>query len=757
MKVIVKVIGGRNAGKEYELTQPPTDNAHYVLCEDDVLLLMVQTIEDRPSIHLALHEIFIPPTNIYPPSDIKPYFEYRWEPKRIAYNDYRSESFFHNFCGIAELLIVDKYPMSYDSFELDNIHQLQPIEILARKINADRISNMLDFLARNDGRDLAALARITRKYSGFKEGDKTLTFTLDRIEQYLNFLEDVLPKIVRKPIVKLVQVNIIKPYSRFSTITEDSINYIISSPEYIYEVLDEEDSLFTLEDRYFAIDKILETEIVEDTNLYENQVLHGFLEILTKATDEILHRLGEAKVKKTETVIQGYESLFNKLNQFSVRLNQPCIERCNEFNRRLRRLKHMVQTSLKVKQFYTSEPYFTHKAKQNLNYQKIFLMMIEWMRFGSPDWSLQNELNSIQDLSKLFEFYLFCVTKEHLLNYCLQFNGGLIASPIDGSNDSRFVFQVNDEIQAELLYEPNIFQADAEDAVLPFYRNTEAWKRGQDNRYMVSNSEYSSVNARKDGFKLRIDRHNTQKNRRFRRSPDVVLRVKSISDESLFIMDAKYMTSQKAFYEAMPECVMKYLHGIHIASTGQNTSIGLMIVNPDEEDITRHFHHDEYSIFGSKPVIPTIMTASIDVAKSHQLNSTIQRNIFRVLDLMSLKITTNGLGEIKNNMIDLYKINDNLTQLDLKFIKDEENEVQQLDHDKVKIVQKSFIKEEFKVIKDKSRVKDGSVKSKKVSQKSKGNNSLSMGPLFNFKQSDLDQNQLESNTSKNFEKLRQKY
>ena len=569
---------------------------------------------------------------------------------------------------MAELLIVDKYQASYESFELEDLQQLQPIEVLARKINADRISVMLDFLARNDGRDLAALARITRKYSGFKEGDKTLTFTLDRIEQYLNFLEDALPRITCKPIAKLVQINTIKPYSRFSNITEDSINHIISSPEHIYEVLDEEDSLFSIEERYFAVEKILETEIVEETNLYENQVLHGFVELLIKATDDILYRLGEVKAKKTETFIQGYESLFNKLNRFSVRLNQPYIGRCNDFNRRLRALKYMLKVRLKVKQLYTSEPYFTHKVKQNLNYQKIFLMMIEWMRFGSPDWSLQNELNSIQDLSKLFEFYLFCVTKEHVLNCSLQFNGGLIASPIDGSNDSRFVFQVNEEIQAELLYEPNIFHADVEDEVLPLYRNTEAWKRGQDNRYMESKGEHSSINARKDGFKLRVDHRNAQKNRRFRRSPDVVLYLKSESNESLLIIDAKYMTSQKAFYEAMPECVMKYLHGIHMAATGQNSSIGLMIVNPDEEDITRHFHHDEYSIFGCKPVTPAIMTASIDVAKAHKLDSTIQRNIFRCIELMALKITPNGLGKVIVNPIDLYEEGRSFDQVELRTI-----------------------------------------------------------------------------------------
>ncbi|MGI9638033.1 hypothetical protein ACR2E5_01565 [Acinetobacter baumannii] len=248
------------------------------------------------------------------------------------------------------------------------------------------------------------------------------------------------------------------------------------------------------------------------------------------------------------------------------------------------------------------------------------------MRFGKPDWSLQNELNSIQDLSKLFEFYLFCVTKEHVLNCSRQFNGGLIASPIDGTNDSRFVFQINEEIQAELLYEPNIFYADAEDAWLPNYRNTEAWKRKASRYINMGDNTASSIYN--DGFKRRVDSRNVQKMYRIRRTPDIVLLLKSGISETMLIMDAKYMVSQKAFHEAMPECVMKYLHGIHLNSNGQNNSLALMIVNPDEEDITRHFHHDEYSIFGNKVVTPAIMTASIDVSKAHKLDSTIQRRYF---------------------------------------------------------------------------------------------------------------------------------
>lgn len=776
MKVVVTVIGGRNTGKEFNLTQLPMNDAHYILCEDDVLVFRVFTKEEYPNIHLALHEVFIPPNRNFPPNEHEPNFEYRWEPKTIKYGDSRKESFFHNFCGLAELLVVDRQQINYETYDIEVLSRLQHIEVLARKINADRINAMLEFLARNDGRDLAALARITRKYSGFKEGDKTLVYTLDRIEKYIQFFDDALPKIVRNPIVKMVSRNVLKPYTPFSNITEDSINHLISSPEGLYEVNDEAESLFSIDDRYFTSDTILETEIVEETNLYENQVVHGFITELLNSTKNILNRLKEVKVTKSTISVQGYESLFNKINQFNLRLNQPCIDRCNEYIRHLTKIKFVLETHIKVSTIYVREPYFTHKAKQNITYKQIFLRMIEWLRFGNPDWSLQNELNSLQDLSKLFEFYLFCVTKEHLLNCSRQFNGDLITSPLDGSNASCFIFKFGNELKAELLYEPNIFQSEVVDTDLPLYRNTEAWKEGYYPRGFVSKSD-----GRKNGFVLRKDNDNTKKTHRFRRSPDIVIRLLGEERESILIVDAKYMTSKKAFYEEMPKCVMKYLHGIQLGATGENTSIGLMIVNPDEEDITRHFHHDEYSIFGSLPITPAIMTASIDVAKAHKFESTIQRNIFRLIELMALKVNPSGLGEIKINPNDLYN-EDNLSLLDLESqiseviegsidlnydnsIKKFSKSMKDLNLDNEIRVESLVLDIPFssvedtsiasvKPIKKQSNAKKMAIKSKKIFDKEKSKVALSIGPLFNLKQSDEDEAKLEFDPLKNFEKLR---
>jgi len=165
------------------------------------------------------------------------------------------------------------------------------------------------------------------------------------------------------------------------------------------------------------------------------------------------------------------------------------------------------------------------------------------------------------------------------------------------------------------------------------------------------------------------------------------------------------MTSEKAFHEAMRDCMIKYLHGIHFTATGENKTIGLMIVNPDEQDVTHHFHHDEYTIFGSMPVTPCVMTASIDISKAHHLNSTIQRNIFRIMEMMIEKVSNLGLGEIKTDVNKLYKTKENLISgsLDEMLSEHKEKKYYEIEIKKPKINEKK-VKKSTPIVKQSSAV-----------------------------------------------------
>lgn len=632
MKVEVRVISGTNFGKVFDLTKTAEIGQDYVLCEDDVLEFYAYTKQEYSNIHLALHEIVLPPNNPLGSYDhVTNQYTYYWQPTSRYY------SFFHNFCGLAELLIVEKIDLEIDNFEIKLLKELQPIEVLARKINAERITIMLDFLARDDCSDLAALARITRRFSGIREGEKNLSYTLDQVESYIQLLKQSLKPISQHPICKLVPKHVYKSYTPELNISEDSINYLLENLDQVYEVSSDNDVVFELDGSFYSVDKIMEVQYSKDTNLYENQVIHGFIDILILSLKKILNRLQQNTKKTNNSKLEGYESLFSKLKDFDLKLNGASIERCRLFIHHLNKLRADFNQCIPVKVVNLREPVLTHKAKNHPIYRMLFQKMIEWLRFGQPDWSLQDQLNSIQDLPKLFEFYIFCLVKQHVLNFALQYNGKVIASPLIGGSDNSFIIQINKNVFAELFYEPNIYVKNPLDTtslkVLTEYRNTEAWK-----------VERGILKQHRDSAKDPL---------LYRRMPDVVLKIYNNSNESLLIMDAKYMDSRKAFAEALPECTMKYIHGIH-HQNGENKTIGLMLLNPDQKDFSRHFHHESYSIYGENPVIPALLTTSLDLKKGDKLNGEVQRNIFKFIELMLDRIEPNGLGAVNVALEHIY-------------------------------------------------------------------------------------------------------
>jgi len=80
---------------------------------------------------------------------------------------------------------------------------------------------------------------------------------------------------------------------------------------------------------------------------------------------------------------------------------------------------------------------------------------------------------------------------------------------------------------------------------------------------------------------------------------------------------------------------MKYIHGIHHKDTGQNHSVALMIINPtsDLKERTRHFHSDNYSIFGMHPVTPALLVSSLDFNNAETDESEFSKCVMKLLEL----------------------------------------------------------------------------------------------------------------------------
>lgn len=607
----IEIVHGKRKGLVFNLQDSSVAlDAPIPIQEDEILVFRARIDEDIPTLSLVLHESEVLFTTR---TALDGYWIYEWYPKE-SYGR-KKEAFFHNYYGLAELSLAAKDPM--DSSRFLFVLNMQPLEVLAKKINADRVTSMLEFLSRHDGRDLASAIRITRLRAGFTEGGKTDQFLIDKIQNNIVFLKKILPDLSKRPITNLKRSERLVVPNQQTLVDEVSMWWIAENPHYLFGVDSHEDSLLAYEEENYGTSKIIETVFFESTDLYENGVVHGFLLSLIMAVKKIRDKLSNAHARPLDNSLNsdGYVSFFSQVRKFAVAINANKIITCDLMLKELHGLRAWFESKVSVSKLYMGVPYFTQKAKRNFLYHQVFSRFISWHRYGNPDWGVQDELNSIKDIPRLFEYYVLCVIKNQLEDLTLK---GFPLVPITASEEGDLFEYRSGESVIKLMYEPEIWMSEHDKASKEGLVNTEGWTKNYKSNGQGESEVY---------FKGR------SKNGRFsQRRPDFLIEISNpASDPSYIIIDAKYTDSERAFMTYLPDLTMKYIHGIHSKKNGENRSRALMIINPSHEGLTRHFHSDSYNIYSESPVSPALMVTSIDVSKAHGSGSNLGSDLSRLL------------------------------------------------------------------------------------------------------------------------------
>ncbi|HGX8629311.1 TPA: DUF2357 domain-containing protein [Escherichia coli] len=607
MRFTAKIINGRRSGLEIGLTPFGFQSSNQIyFLEDEALEFRLEASVPLDDVFLCLHENEI---GITSSKEYDGLWIYEWKPKSIYRSTY--ECFFHNYYGMAELSIVTKID---GVGERVIIEQYSPVEVFAKKLNAERAEKMLDFLACHDNDALAAFFRVTRINAGFKEGERSVSFLIEQLERNVLLLMTEIPNIYSRPIAKLTPVTKVVVVSENSVIDDTTLAWISENSDNLYPVNDQTRAILELDGTYYSSERILENHLKEDLNIYENQVVHGFIVSLMRAASEILSRLEEypsSRIRE-QSSISGYISFFAQLSKFAKVVNKNKVSRCKELIINLQRLKRTFDERVPVTNIIIGTPQFTRKARYNLHYQKVFHKIIAWHRFGAPDWSVQEELFSIQSIPKLFEYYLLFLIKYHFDNVrLLGMKFELVNGPVIERNNFEYDWG---GFTVQLIYEMKIWTHDHASSFGASLINSEGW----------------TLDTVKGKLKPR-----GQQGPNANRSPDMIVCISTPTGEQRqLILDAKYTTSKKAFTHYLPELTMKYLHGIHEKNTGKSLSSGLMIVNPSESCETRHFHHEKYSIYGTRPITPALLVSSLAPGMAEDSGSDFRNNLSQFLTLM---------------------------------------------------------------------------------------------------------------------------
>lgn len=94
-------------------------------------------------------------------------------------------------------------------------------------------------------------------------------------------------------------------------------------------------------------------------------------------------------------------------------------------------------------------------------------------------------------------------------------------------------------------------------------------------------------------------------------------------------MDAKYTYPSLAFEKYLPECTMKYVHGIHNNHNCLNPVQSLTIIHPDSLTKFESFHSQDYSLKGKYPIAPSLQTLGVALEGNE-----IEDELLNILELL---------------------------------------------------------------------------------------------------------------------------
>ncbi len=390
-----------------------------------------------------------------------------------------------------------------------------------------------------------------------------------------------------KPITKLLPEHKVLQASGEEDLDDGALGWLLDNLSVVEEVDDIDRAHFELDSRMYKAHSVQVPVLKENSNLYENQVVHGFVVTLLNEADKQLSNYNKTNSLEPtfhDQMPDGYSSFFTQVSRFKKQLLGNQIERCLRVIDRLKFLKHSIDRSIPVTSYVLERPILTQKAEAQQSYRGVFIEYINWFERSCPDWSVYQNLLAIKSIPTLFESYSYYRVGESLNN---------ILNPLRNSQSiSTFMHDI-DGNEVILVREPTYWMPKHSRSNESSYINSEGkvLKQGK----VVGRSSYGKYSHR---------------------CPDVVVEVRKESESSqLIVLDAKYTYPNLAFSRYLPECTMKYVHGIHNRANNNSLVCSMTILHPigDADESLKSFHSLEYSIEGDLPVSPSLQALGLQL------------------------------------------------------------------------------------------------------------------------------------------------
>lgn len=583
MEINLEIRSGERQGISFSLhdTSSLTMNEIPWVLEDETIQFELLAPSKYHSAVLELYQHSIQVTEILIDPNNQDIARFIWRP--IYGDNSPTSKLFWLYFGVAELNVLLK---DEDGVSIELV-EFQPLQVVAKKSSADKVEKMFEYLASISSEALHSVFSATRHSVGFEEGLVSPNYTFERLEHAIDALRELLPLILKSPLTRLVPEHKLVPVTGREELDDSSIGWLVENLSLLQPADCNEDAHIFYDGDHFKASALQLPVLNEITDIYENRVIHGYIEQLIRVAQSLINRmeLDVFERGRNNCIPSNYVSFFEKIGRFKTLLLGSQINKINTQISTLKQLKMLLDRHIPAKYPLLVRPIITPRVQGKPAYRDLFVEIIKWHEKGQIDWSAYENLFAIENISMLFETYTYF----RVLNAC---NNILESSSILHDYKplkTSFIGQNGTEVN--ILREP------------------EYWVINHNNRNIdnIVNSEGYTVYKDKKTIRSR-----GQKGINSKRVPDIVIQIRKPNDSiRLLILDAKYSSADKSFIDYLPELTMKYVHGIQRIGQSERLVASMTILYPDERAGFRDFHFGQHSIFGNTPSNPSLAVCGV--------------------------------------------------------------------------------------------------------------------------------------------------
>ncbi len=442
------------------------------------------------------------------------------------------------------------------------------INVISSKINEQEFTSLVNYVESKS-------TSIWTKHSLLKHTANPLNAD-DKIEWLLTFCENFIFDLRKKHLhffsfdkIKMIkQKNEIINYTSDVNTSDESLFWLINNLDTLYPTTSYDNNKILINNRLFTPLEILSNELEEDTDTFENQIIHGFITELRLFLNHIKDIFDEGIKNCPKITFDGL------LNFYS-------------YKRSLNRLKIIFENLNEIKLYLneyipvsseTLDYLNTNKIESKEHYNFVYDKLIQWLLNKNATFSKDRKLfKGINRMDQLFE------------KACLY-------KLIDSFKNLEYEVEV---ISKDMNNYPNKIKLTKKGAVHYIYSQILPDKLIS----VRAKNEYGNISGILQ--------------------PDFTI---ELENGKFIIIDAKYKKLDTIKKYDYPDLSLKYLHGIGKKTGGYFNPLALFILFPGIEDCIEFYQKDEYNLYSNKPILPSIGSVGINFEFDSQLlNSSIQK------------------------------------------------------------------------------------------------------------------------------------